>query len=111
LTEYQLTYTLQISIKNLHTGHHCSWCYPAEGIRIKLSSAHLDDSPRWGNYPEKLEIPYINKLIRTGEWFDGTKPLLVADWEKEEQYAPRYVLDHEDEFKHLLYPPDSLSSS
>lgn len=88
-----------------YAGHHCSWCYDAEGIRTKLLSAHLDDKPRWGDYPEKLDIDYINKLIRNGEWFDGTRPFLAADWETEEQYAPRYILDHPNEFKHLLYPP------
>ena len=54
-------------------GHHCSWCFDAEGIRLKLISAQADDKPRWGDYPDKLELPYLEGLIQNGEWFDGTK--------------------------------------
>lgn len=95
-----------IGNRDYYAGHHCSWCYRPEGIRTKLLSAHVDDKPRWGDYPEKLDLQYISNLIRTGEWFDGSRPLLAADWEKEAQYAPDYVLSNAANFSHLLYPPD-----
>ena len=90
-------------------GFHCSWCYNAEGIRTKLLSAHVDDKPRWGDYADKIDLNYIGRLIATGGWFDGTQPLISADFEKEEQYAPSYVLANEQNYSHLLYPPSFLS--
>jgi hypothetical protein len=47
-----------------------------QGIREKLLSAQRHDTPRWGDYPEKTELPYIEELIRRGEWFDGSKPFI-----------------------------------
>lgn len=92
--------------KHHYAGYHCSWCYSPEGIRTKLLSAHADDKPRWGDFAEKLDIAYISRLIREGEWFDATHPFLMADWEKEDQYAPKFMLQHYREFSQLLYPPD-----
>ena len=89
-----------------YAGFHCSWCYSPEGIRTKLLSAHADDKPRWGDFPEKLDLGYIASLIRDGEWFDKSRPFVMSDWEKEEQYAPKFVLQHPQEFSQLLYPPD-----
>jgi len=51
-------------------GWHCSWCFDAEGIRIKLVSAQNGDFPRWGDYPAKLNVSYIEGLIAHGIWFD-----------------------------------------
>ena len=93
-----------------YAGFHCSWCYDPEGIRTKLLSAHVDDKPRWGDYPEKTDLNYIQNLISKGEWFDGTRPFLLADWEKEEQYAPQYILEHADSYKNLLYPPFAMNN-
>ena len=57
-------------------GWHCSWCYQPEGIRLKLVSAQRHDKPRWGDYPEKLDLDYIAGLVETGEWFDGKRPFI-----------------------------------
>ena len=89
-----------------YAGYHCSWCYSPEGIRTKLLSAHADDKPRWGDYQEKLDLDYIGRLIRNGEWFDNTRPFLTADWRIEEHYAPKFILEHSEEFSQLLYHPD-----
>lgn len=51
-------------------GWHCSWCLDLDGIRTKLVSAQNGDFPRWGDYPEKLNITYIEGLIARGVWFD-----------------------------------------
>lgn len=92
--------------KQAYAGHHCSWCYSPEGIRTKLLSAHADDKPRWGDFAEKLDLRYISRLIREGEWFDSSRPFVMADLEKEEQYAPKFMLQHPQQFSQLLYPPD-----
>ena len=62
-----------------YAGFHCSWCYSPEGIRTKMSSAQRHDKPRWGDYPEKMELGYIESLIRNGGWFDGKHPFIKVD--------------------------------
>jgi beta-1,4-mannosyl-glycoprotein beta-1,4-N-acetylglucosaminyltransferase len=57
---------VKMGIVGDYAGHHCSWCFPPEGILVKLMSAQRADTPRWGDYPEKLEINYISNLIKTG---------------------------------------------
>ncbi len=57
-------------------GWHCSWCYQPEGIRQKLVSAQRHDKPRWGDFPEKLDLDYIAGLVERGEWFDGKRPFI-----------------------------------
>jgi hypothetical protein len=47
-----------------------------QGIREKLLSAQRHDSPRWGDYPEKTQLPYLEELIRQGAWFDGSRPFI-----------------------------------
>ena len=78
-----------------------------EGIRTKLSSAQRDDKPRWGNCPEKLELSYIENLIRTGGWFDGEHPFLdVADQPLDgEVYAPEFFRSQRERFGYLLNRP------
>jgi len=39
-------------------------------------SAQKHDKPRWGDYPEKLNLTYIEGLIQKGGWFDGSKPFI-----------------------------------
>jgi len=60
-------------------GWHCSWCFEVDGIRTKLVSAHNGDFPRWGNYPEKRNSAYIERLIAGGIWFDNVSPLKRYD--------------------------------
>ena len=94
-----------------YAGYHCSWCYTPEGIRTKLLSAQKDDKPRWGNYPEKTDVNYIAKLIRTGGWFDDTQPFLRTEEGKSQKfYAPKYMLDNRQKFEYLLSPPADISS-
>ena len=33
-------------------------------LRYKLASAQRSDPPRWGDYPEKMELNYIASLRR-----------------------------------------------
>ena len=92
-----------------YAGHHCSWCYPPEGIRLKLTSAQKDDKPRWGDYPEKLDLNYIAGLIRDGAWFDGSKPFFrAASIDDDPNYAPSFVLQNKLQFAHILNPPAPL---
>lgn len=88
-----------------YAGYHCSWCYPPEGIRLKLMSAQKDDKPRWGDYPEKLDLKYIANLIRDGRWFDNSRPFFLVKPEQDPMYAPGYILKHKNRFHYLLDPP------
>ncbi|CAB4063400.1 MGAT3 [Lepeophtheirus salmonis] len=75
-----------------YAGYHCSWCFQPEGIRRKLLSAQKNDKPRWGDYPEKTNLTYIQKLIKSGEWFDGTHPYIRAQ-PLDKYYAPSYDIN------------------
>ncbi len=44
-----------------------------QGIRRKLESAQAEDKPRWGDYDDKLDLNYIDKLVKTGRWFDNVR--------------------------------------
>jgi len=90
-----------------YAGFHCSWCYSPEGIRTKMSSAQRHDKPRWGDYPEKMELDYIESLIRTGGWFDGKQPFIKVNRREtpDHVYAPQYFLENDDMFESLLVPP------
>ena len=44
-------------------GFHCSWCTTPAGVRNKLISAINADFPRWGDYPMKCDLSYIQSLI------------------------------------------------
>lgn len=88
-----------------YAGFHCSWCYKPEGIRLKLASAQKDDKPRWGDYPEKMDLGYIAGLIRNGRWFDNSQPFFLVKPEQDRSYAPSYMLEHRNKFSYLLDPP------
>ena len=60
-------FSLQMGGPGNSAGHHCSWCFSPKGIRNKLTSAQRADKPRWGDYPEKLNLDYLLGLIRSGE--------------------------------------------
>ena len=85
-------------------GWHCSWCYSPEGIRTKLQSAQRDDKPRWGDYPDKLDLQYIAGLVRTGQWFDGNHSLISVSQKNTPLhiYAPEYIIENEEKFGYLL---------
>ena len=82
-------------------GWHCSWCFDPEGIQNKLTSAINADFPRWGDYPSKVKLSYIRKLVAIGIWFDDTsrfKQRTSADI----RYAPEFILQHRDAYRNLL---------
>merc|ERR1719222_179380 len=86
-----------------YCGHHCSWCFPPEGIQWKLKSAQRNDKPRWGDYPKKLDLKYIQSLITNGEWFDGKRTLALVDSATDRHCAPTYVLKNPRQFDYLLH--------
>lgn len=90
-----------------YAGYHCSWCYKPEGIRTKLMSAQKHDKPRWGDYPEKTNVTYIANLIRTGSWFDDTKPFIAVKDHQQKYYAPKFFWENKEKFGYLLEGPDS----
>ena len=90
-----------------YAGWHCSWCYPPTGIKIKLESAQRHDKPRWGDFPDKLNLDYIASLIRNGEWFDGNQSLIPVELTDTAShlYAPEYFLENPERFRYLLVNP------
>lgn len=96
--------TTHIGTESFYAGHHCSWCLDPAGIRTKLLSAQKSDTPRWGNYPEKLKLDYISGLIQSGKWFDGSKPTFLTSINSTTNFAPAYILENIDRYKHWLYP-------
>ncbi|XP_050960419.1 beta-1,4-mannosyl-glycoprotein 4-beta-N-acetylglucosaminyltransferase a isoform X2 [Labeo rohita] len=88
-----------------YAGWHCSWCFKPEGIYYKLISAQNGDFPRWGDYSEKRKISYIEDLIQTGGWFDGSVPEYPPSDPKEHMYAPKYLLDNYKKYHYLLENP------
>ncbi|XP_062243654.1 beta-1,4-mannosyl-glycoprotein 4-beta-N-acetylglucosaminyltransferase [Platichthys flesus] len=91
-------------------GWHCSWCFTPEGIYFKLVSAQNGDFPRWGDYEDKRDLSYIQDLIRTGGWFDGSLQEYPPVDPKEHMYAPKYMLEHFDRYRYLLQNPYSRVS-
>ena len=45
-----------------------------KGIRLKLETAQRHDKPRWGDYPEKLDLDYIQGIDKP-RWVDYTEKL------------------------------------
>ena len=76
-------------------GWHCSWCFSPSGIRMKLTSAMNGDFPRWGDYPEKLNLTYIRGLVKRGAYFDDRLldviPRTQDDEEDKINFAPTYL--------------------
>ena len=83
-------------------GWHCSWCFNASAIRTKLLSAQVDDKPRWGDYPEKTNITYIESLIQNGGWFDDKDKHTAVKDSTSKMYAPSFFKRHPERAPHLL---------
>ncbi|KAL6460720.1 hypothetical protein MHYP_G00306860 [Metynnis hypsauchen] len=88
-----------------YAGWHCSWCFKPEGIYYKLVSAQNGDFPRWGDFVEKRKLSYIQELIRTGGWFDGSTPHYPPAKPNEHMFAPKYLLDNSERYDYLLKNP------
>ena len=67
-------------------------------------AAQKDDKPRWGDYPEKLDLAYITGLIEKGVWFDGSNPffLVKPQSDGDKNYAPQFVWKNKERFDYLL---------
>ena len=79
-------------------GWHCSWCMDVNRIRTKLVSAQNGDFPRWGSYPEKLNITYIRGLVRRGVWFDDSSRMKRYDV----IFGPRSLLANQHRYANLV---------
>ena len=56
-------------------------------------------------------MKYIEKLIRTGGWFDDTRPFIKTSLQDDpKHYAPQYILENKEKFSYLLYPSATLPS-
>uniref|UniRef100_A0A6B0VBZ2 Putative glycosyltransferase family 17 n=1 Tax=Ixodes ricinus TaxID=34613 RepID=A0A6B0VBZ2_IXORI len=82
-----------------YAGWHCSWCFDAAGIQVKLISAQRDDGVRWGDFAAKRDVGYINYLRRTGRYFDESKPFQRVDGYKA---APSYLGKDVKRWRYLL---------
>ena len=110
INEYQWKYKANVSHwdfggRGQIAGWHCSWCFPVEGIRDKLVSAQNGDFPRWGDYQEKLELSYLQGLVRDGRWFSGQE--FQASQPSNTNYAPSHIMKHPDKYLSMLKNPFS----
>ena len=88
-------------------GWHCSWCVTIDRIVVKLTSAQNGDFPLWGDYPAKLNVTYLSKLVGTGTWFDD-----VTRMKRREVIAgPPSLLANKERYRHLIENPYSSSNS
>ena len=85
-------------------GIHCTWCFKPDYIQIKLVSGINGDFPRWGDFPHKCQVPYIESLIARGMWFSETRCYHAAPRDNP-KYAPKYMLQNYERYKHLLENP------
>ena len=100
----------RLGTSNHFSGYHCSWCFTADRIKQKLTSAQSGDPPRWGDYEEKTNISYINSLIENGMWFDDRTKFTKVEGGQEFS-PPSYVLKHADRFGYLLVNPFTSSNT
>lgn len=89
----------------LPSGWHCSWCFQPKGIRFKMLAAHLSDMPRWGAFPSKVALDYIRDAVGRGLWFDDETVLVATSRNDTELYAPDYIRNNADKFRHILKIP------
>ncbi|KAK8760262.1 hypothetical protein V5799_028473 [Amblyomma americanum] len=82
-----------------YAGWHCSWCFEARGIQVKLESAQRDDGVRWGDFANKSDLAYIESIRRAGRYFDDSSLMNSCD---AREVAPPYVTDNADRFRYLM---------
>ena len=72
-----------------------------------MESAQRHDKPRWGDFPDKLNLHYIASLIRSGNWFDGKHSLISVEQRNTPShlYAPGYFRENPERFRYLLVNP------
>ncbi|XP_050026853.1 beta-1,4-mannosyl-glycoprotein 4-beta-N-acetylglucosaminyltransferase-like [Dermacentor andersoni] len=82
-------------------GWHCSWCFNAQGIQYKLTSAQRDDGVRWGDLAENTDLAYIESLRKSGRFFDERQWTVSADGY---DAAPAHVIKNKKRLLYLLEP-------
>uniref|UniRef100_A0A1E1X6L5 Putative conserved secreted protein n=1 Tax=Amblyomma aureolatum TaxID=187763 RepID=A0A1E1X6L5_9ACAR len=82
-----------------YAGWHCSWCFEAHGIQVKLASAQRDDGVRWGDFANKTDLAYIESIRKAGRYFDDSSLMYSCD---ALEVAPPYVKDNADRFQYLM---------
>lgn len=88
-----------------YAGWHCSWCFSPENMVYKMDSAQAADLPRWGDFPQKKNLTYITSRIWQGIWFDDELRYIPVKNSLDRFYAPRYMLDHPEEYRSILFHP------
>jgi len=92
----------------LRGGWHCSWCYPIEGIQLKLKNSLCGDGIRYADFGYGNLL--LRKMVREGLPFGSKtlKPMGEPNHVKT-GLAPHYVLSrrHRKRFKYLVNADDS----
>uniref|UniRef100_G3MPR1 EGF-like domain-containing protein n=1 Tax=Amblyomma maculatum TaxID=34609 RepID=G3MPR1_AMBMU len=99
---YTGTVKMQWAIKGTeprYAGWHCSWCFEAQGIQVKLASAQRDDGVRWGDFANKTDLAYIESIRRAGRYFDDSSSMYRCS---ANEVAPAYVRDNADRYGYLM---------
>ena len=89
-------YGLVVGDLNHYGGWYCSWCLEPNDIVTTLQWTSHDTSPvDWGKVSlKKIDTSYIEDLIGTGLWLDGTTALIRKSQHRDQYFAPEYVTNN-----------------
>ncbi|XP_076056274.1 uncharacterized protein LOC143034218 [Oratosquilla oratoria] len=90
-----------------YAGWHCSWCFDVNGLVRKMEAAQVNDTPRWGDFPQKKNHDYLHSLIVEGRWFDDTTEFVRTNV-REPFYAPPYLMQNPGLYREILFHPSTL---
>ncbi|PSN48312.1 hypothetical protein C0J52_03408 [Blattella germanica] len=89
-------YGLVVGDLNHYGGWYCSWCLEPNDMVTVLQWTPRDASPvDWEKVSQKkIDTAYIEDLIGTGVWLDGTTSLIRKSQHRDPYFAPEYVVNN-----------------
>ncbi|XP_046388609.1 beta-1,4-mannosyl-glycoprotein 4-beta-N-acetylglucosaminyltransferase-like [Ischnura elegans] len=95
---------LVIGDLNHFGGWYCNWCLEPKDIvaTLQQSSTTANSVIKWDNVGSKIDVPFVEDLIGSGLWLDGTTQLLRKSQSRDSYFAPEYVLNNTWTFDFLL---------
>ena len=88
------------------SGWHCSWCLKPGDIKKKLEGSHWSFHSQWKAFPGLISEPRIKYNVAKGIWIDGKTYLISVNNTNNLWYAPAYLRNNTDMYRHLLIKPE-----